>query len=264
MHNRIFACGLAALIAFTLACSTPPGTPTSPSTANGGGDAPALPDGSTLKVSAPTAISPVGGAEVSDLDPDLVIANAAPTYFPAPLPLSYIFEVKDEEGRVVYTSPAIPQGAGGRTTHEIGRDLDPDEVHTWQAHAVYQGRQGPKSSGASFKTFDRFGVSCAHLGSEIEIVACRKAQYGHIEHHQLPEFLARVAHDLNRGGKEHAPYGRLVKTIGNNCQGYSCDIICSDRGLHRQWDVLIDEDSAQIPAWNRVGNVNVRPCEIVE
>lgn len=264
MHNRIFGCGLAALMAFTLACNNSPGGPTSPSSTNGVGGAPALPDGSTLKVSAPAAVSPSGGAEVSDLDPDLIVNNSAPLFYPGALALSYVFEVKDDEGRVVYTSPAVPQGPGGRTSHEIRRDLEPDEVHTWQAYAVYQGRQGPRSTAASFKTFDRFGVSCAGAGNEHAIVSCRKAQYGRIQHHQLPEFLARVAHDLNRSGKEHAPYGRLVKTVGNNCQGYSCDIICSDRGLHRQWDVLVDEDGAQIPAWNRVGNVNQRPCEIVQ
>jgi hypothetical protein len=264
MRNRTFACGLAALMAFTLACNSTPAGPTSPSTVNGGGDAPALPDGSTLKVTAPTAVSPVGGVEVTDLDPDLVITNSTATFFPGALSLSYVFEVIGEDGRVVYTSAAIPQGGGGQTRHEIARDLNANEVHDWRAYAVFQGRQGPKSANATFKTFDRFGVSCAHMGSELAIVACRQAQYDHIPHDKLPEFLARVAHDLNRGGFEHAPYGRLVKTIGNNCQGYSCDIICSNRGLHRQWDVLVDEDAAQIPAWNRVGGPAQRPCQAVD
>ena len=266
MHNRIFGGVLAALIAFTIACSNTPGSPTSPSTGTGGADAPALPDGSTLKVSAPTPLSPVGGVEVTDLDPDLIIRNSTPTYHPGPLNgLAYVFEVRDEEGRVVYTSPAVAAGAGNETRHEIGRDLDANEVHTWRAYATYLGRRGPMSTPATFKTFDRFGVSCAHLGTEVEIVACRKAQYGHIPHDSLPEFLARVAHDLNRGRFEHAPYGLLVKTSGNNCHGYSCDIICSDaRGTHRQWDILIDEDQAQIPAWNRVGQATVRPCEAID
>jgi hypothetical protein len=264
MHNRIFACGLAALMAFTLACSNTPAGPTSPSTTDGSADAPALPDGSTLKVSAPTPVSPVGGVEVTDLDPDLVITNSTPTFFPGSLNLSYVFEVRNEEGRVVYTSVAVPQG-GGQTRHEIARDLNANEVHTWQAWAVFQGRQGPKSASATFKTFDRFGVSCAHLGSEVEIVACRKAQYGQIPHDALPEFLAKVAHDLNRGGFEHRPYGRLIKTTGANCHGYSCDIICSNAGgTHRQWDILIDEDQLQGPVWNRVGEPTARPCEPVE
>jgi hypothetical protein len=121
------------------------------------------------------------------------------------------------------------------------------------------------SAAASFKTFDRFGISCADSGSEVAIVACRKAQYGHIPHEELTEFLRKVAHDLNSAGAEHRPYGLLVKDVGNNCHGYSCDIICSNTGgVHRQWDVLSDEDGDQSPGWSRLGRIAARPCEAVQ
>ena len=257
-HQRLIAFAAAVLTTTTLACSQTPAAPTSP-TGNSFAGGEAGPDGSTLKTTPPNAVSPVGGVEVSDLDPDLVITNGQGKFVQS-LPLSYIFEVTNSQGQAVYRSGQVPAGPGGRTTHEIDTQLADDEVHTWRAYAVYQGQRGPMSDAASFKTFNRFGTVCR--GSEAAIVACRKAQYGHIPHDKLPEFLERVAFDLNVGGHEWAPYGRLVKTIGNNCQGYSCDIICSDAGGHRQWDVLIDEDSLQGPVWNRVGEVNVRPCEI--
>lgn len=258
--HRLFAFAVAASTAGALACSQAPAPPTSPAGATPGASD-AGPDGATLKVSAPTLVSPVGGIEITDTSPDLIIGNAAPLFTPN-LPLAYVFEVKDEEGRVVYTSPPIPAGDDGRTEHEVDMNLDHNESHTWRAWAVYQNARGPRAETAAFKTFNRFGTPC--FGSEQQIVECRKLQYGHIEHHQLPEFLERVAFDLNNNGHEWAPYGRLIKETGNNCGGYSCDIICSDAGgFQRQWDVLLDEDSLQGPVWNRVPEINVRVCEPV-
>lgn len=252
------AAALAAVTAFALACSNSgtdsnAATPLTPATAD------ANTDGSTLKVTAPRAVSPTGGVEVSDLDPDLVIENATPRFVPN-LALAYVFEVTNSANQVVYRSAPVSQGGGGRTVHEIAVNLSDDEVHTWRAYAVYQGQRGPMSEAASFKTFNRFGTVCH--GTEVAIVECRKAQYGHIPHDKLPEFLERVAYDLNVNGHEHRPYGRLIKTEGNNCGGYSCDIICAGQGSgQRQWDVLQDEDSLQGPAWNRVGEATARVCE---
>ena len=244
--------------AFTIACSKSPAGPTSPQAGDGGGSTET--DG-TLKVSAPIAVSPADGAEVQELNPPLVIANSTPLY-PADLPLSYVFEVLDAAGDVVHRSEPLEAGPDGHTWYRGGLHLRNDQVYSWRAYAVYAEQRGPTSSAASFKLFgsSRFGTVCR--GSESEIVACRKAQYGHVPHDQLHELMEKIAYDLNVNGHEHRPYGRLVKTTGNNCHGYSCDIICSNaNGQHRQWDVLMDEDSAQIPGWGRVGNVAVRPCE---
>lgn len=258
--QHLFALALAGSTALTFACSQAPTPPTSPAGA-GPVTSEMGPDGSTLKVTAPTLVSPIGGIEITDTSPDLVIDNATPR-FASNLTLSYIFEVTEEDGRVVYTSPRVPAGANGRTQHEVDMNLDFNEGHTWRAWAVFQDARGPRSTAASFRTFNRFGTPC--FGSEQEIVACRKLQYGHIEHHELPEFLAKVAWDLNNNGHEWAPYGRLLKPVGNNCGGYSCDIICSDAGgFQRQWDILIDEDSFQGPVWNRVPEISARVCEPV-
>jgi hypothetical protein len=262
MKNTSYAFALAGLAAFSLACSQPPAAPASPLTGSlVSGEA--NPDGSTLKVTAPAAVFPVGGQELDDNDPDLVITNVT-AHFLENVPFSYVFEVF-EEGELVYRSAPVPGGPNGQTSHETAELLDYDEDFTWRAYAVYQGHRGPMSETASFRTFNRFGPSCADRGSELAIVECRRAQYGTIPHDELPDFLAKVAYDLNAAGMEHAPYGRLLKDTGNNCHGYSCDIICAGQGSgQRQWDILIDEDDAQIPVWNRVGDSVSRPCEAVQ
>jgi hypothetical protein len=263
MKNQIHGAFLIAILtAMTLACSEEASIPTSPTEANLGSVADG-PDGGGLKVTAPTPVSPAGGIEIDDDDPDLVLDNATSTFVHG-RPLAYVFEVFDANNRMVYQSAPQPEGSGGRTSHEIGRALDFDKAFTWRAYATYESQRGPVSSAASFRTFNRFGVSCAHLGNELAIVQCRRAQYGFMSVAQRVEFLRRIAYDLNRAPAEHAPYGILVKSTGHSCNGYSCDVICSNSGMHRQWDVLSDEDTTQAPVWSRIPEIAVRPCEAVE
>ena len=262
--QKFLALAVAALTAVTFACSKSPGTPVSPSGSAGGG-ADAYADGSTLKVTAPVPVSPRGGVEIEDLDPELVIENSKPL-FVGSLTLSYVFEVIDEDGQIAYRSNPIPQGAGGRTTHEITRDLRENESHTWRVRAVMDGRQGPMSTTANFKTFSRFGVSCARAGAQpVEIVACRFEQHNGasgMDHEETIQFMREVAYDLNRMEiSDKGGFGLAVKTTGNNCFGYSCDIICEGHGNDQnQYDILLDE---RIPQWLEVAEVTVRECEII-
>ncbi len=72
-------------------------------------------------------------------------------------------------------------------------------------------------------------------------------------------FLREVARDLNAAGFSGGPMGILRKTSGNNCDGYSCDIVCNPR--REGWDVLGDWDGAQAAAW--IGPKDVPDaCEI--
>ena len=256
-HQKLFAFIIAVLTATTLACSNTATPPTAPTPPSGGGAS----DGSTLKANAPGVVSPSGGVEIEDLTPLLTINNASAQYLPNAV-LSYIFEVINSANQVVYRSAPIEQGSGGRTSHEIGVTLNTEEVHTWRAWAVYQGLRGPLSSAGSFKTFSRFGVSCAHHGNPLAIIQCRHAQHGGMDHDEAVEFMREVAYDFNRariGG--HDEWGILVKTVGNNCHGYSCDIICEGNGNDQnQYDILIDE---AIPNWAEVSEVTERQCEII-
>lgn len=56
--------------------------------------------------------------------------------------------------------------------------------------------------------------------------------------------------------------GVYRKTTGNNCNGYSCDIICFADG--RGYDVLIDATGAATPAWQGpVPGIVAANCELV-
>jgi hypothetical protein len=261
--QTLFAFLGAVATASAIACSQAPAPPTSPAGSDPG-SAVLGPDDSRLKVDAPALVSPAGGVEIDDLDPTLVINNVSARFAPN-VPLSYVFEVIDEENRVIHTSAPVAAGSGGRTTYTLPIALDDNEVHTWRAWAVYQGRRGPRASATSFKTLSRFGVSCAHLGEPLAIVACRFDQHhggSGMDAEELIEFMREVAYDLNRANlSDKGGFGLAVKTIGNNCLGYSCDIICEGQGNDQnQYDILIDE---AIPNWAEVEEVTVRQCEII-
>ena len=83
-----------------------------------------------------------------------------------------------------------------------------------------------------------------------------------MDHEETIQFMREVAYDLNRAGmSDKGGFGVLIKTVGNNCLGYSCDIICEGNGGDQnQFDILIDE---RIPNWGEVEEVTVRECEIV-
>lgn len=259
-HQTFIAFTAASALAFTLACSGQSPAPTSPNGLDPAGTG-ANADGSTLKVTAPVAVSPIGGIEIDDTSPNLVINNSTGKF--VNLALTYVFEVLDSQNRVVYRSNPVTQGGGGRTTHEVNLDLDDEGSYTWRAIPMFQSQLGPRTATASFKTLARFGVSCAHLGVPIAIVACRHAQHGAgMDHEENIQFMKEVAYDLNRANlSDRGGFGLAIKTIGNNCLGYSCDIICEGHGNDQnQYDILIDE---LIPNWGEVAEVTVRECEII-
>lgn len=82
----------------------------------------------------------------------------------------------------------------------------------------------------------------------LAVIRCVREDYpDHMSPEQAVEFLKKAAFNLNRGKVPGGPYGILRKVSGNQCGGYSCDIICAGQGdAQRQHDVLIDE---RIPTW---------------
>ena len=66
-HQTFTALAAATAVAFTLACSSQTGSPTSPNGLDPA-DSSAYADGSTLKVTAPVAVSPAGGIEIEDYE----------------------------------------------------------------------------------------------------------------------------------------------------------------------------------------------------
>ena len=134
---------LAALIGLTFACTGNPADPMSPSAGGGPGGTNAAADGSTLKVNAPVAVSPINGTKPA-FGTELVITNSTAPFAQGAVPLQYRFEIYDSAGATrVYQSPLVPAGAGGTTSHSPSANLTVDQPYTWWARAEYQGAVGP-------------------------------------------------------------------------------------------------------------------------
>jgi hypothetical protein len=83
---------------------------------------------------------------------------------------------------------------------------------------------------------------------------------------QMLDLMRAIARSLNRNGISQGPFGILRKEGGNNCGGYSCDVLCAGQGnSQRQWDVLGDIEGDQNPTWggpNTVPHIRIDRCEI--
>lgn len=147
-YTKFVACASATVLAFAVACSKNSPSPVSPSAAQPGATE-ALADGSTLKVTAPTPVSPVNNAQ-----PDgslVLIATKSQGKFTAVTP-AYEFEIYRGTTRV-YTS-GVTGGAGSgpdNVLHAVSAALEFDQQHTWRVRAVMAGAFGPWSSSATFR-----------------------------------------------------------------------------------------------------------------
>lgn len=148
-QNRFILCSAAAVLALAVACSKSSPNPASPtSTQEASGTAAA--DGSTLKVPAPTPVSPVNGAQPDQL---VLTANKVTGKFDSTLNPSYEFRIKTSGGSVVPSCTAVmPPGSGNTVSHTPTCPLDLDAPHTWSVRAVFGGAVGPWSPDTSFKT----------------------------------------------------------------------------------------------------------------
>ncbi|WP_291989669.1 hypothetical protein [Luteitalea sp.] len=145
MDRRLLrvAAGFGAL-ALISACAQAPGGPTSPTSA--ASSSTANPDGSTLKVSAPSLASPIGGTRVTTVRPTFTFA-AATGRFAATLP-THRLEVLDAAGTVI----AARTIAAGQTSFAADTDLATNTNYLWRVRAELDGAVGPWSGIESFAT----------------------------------------------------------------------------------------------------------------
>src|SRR2546423_7292466 len=125
-------CGACALATSVLACSSAnPATPVAPSTTGPSTAA----DGSTLKVTAPTAVSPANDQKLTSSVVDLT-ARGSEMQFPSatPVALQYRFQVFNAAGALVEN--ALASG----TTYRVTATLEPNQRHTWKVRAEAQGQ----------------------------------------------------------------------------------------------------------------------------
>ena len=136
-YKTLVVCASAAALAAALACSKNPETPVAPS-ASQPGTADAGPDGSTLKVSAPTPQSPVNNQQ-----PDTLVLTAAKSTasYGSQTPLSYEFEIKIVGG-----------GAGASVSYTPTCTLEFDQPFSWRVRAAVNNGRGPWSATANFRS----------------------------------------------------------------------------------------------------------------
>jgi hypothetical protein len=142
--RKILLASLAVALGLAIGCSDDPADPLSPSD-NGAG---ANSEASTLKVSAPTPVSPKDGQK-PNLGLELVLTNASSAFGQPADVLSYRFEIYDASGARVYESDLVGSGSG-TTSHVPGANLNVDQNYEWRARAEYQGAAGPWSERAKF------------------------------------------------------------------------------------------------------------------
>lgn len=149
MHVKVPVIVIASVLAVSLACGqSNPISPSGPANAAFG----AAPDGSTLKIAAPTLTSPADNFQflAGSGSVTLTWTNVVGTY--AAFPVTYEVEVKNAAGTVVANPKALPTTAGDTTSWVVSPALVAETNHTWRVRATFGQAFGPWSSGRQFKT----------------------------------------------------------------------------------------------------------------
>ena len=149
--KTLVACASAALLAGVIACSDNSEDPASAPTSPSAGDA-------TLKATAPVPQSPVNNQK-----PEggliLVASKSSSPYSSSSEAYSYEFEVRRSGNTVAGCSVTVGGGGGSTVSATPSCSLDQDQVYGWRARAVWQGRQGPWSTEATFTATAGGGIT---------------------------------------------------------------------------------------------------------
>src|SRR5689334_5761176 len=134
-QKRFVLCSAAAVLALAIGCSKSSESPTSPSVSEGGSGS-AGPDGATLKVTAPTVISPTNGARPDSL---VLTASKSEGKFDKSLQLSYQFQIATDSGQVVSgcTQTVTPDAGASNVTYapSCGLQLDRKSTRLNSSHS---------------------------------------------------------------------------------------------------------------------------------
>jgi hypothetical protein len=142
-HMKVASAVLGAL--FVASCSDTPRTMLSPT-----GALPASvalnPDGSSLKVTAPSGLSPSGGAQVSTPRPTLTFNPATARFGSAAL--DHELEIVNANDQTVYSSGSVS------SPHGVPTDLSFGDTFWWRVRARSGAQFGPWSEWAQFRSPD--------------------------------------------------------------------------------------------------------------
>lgn len=131
------------------ACSETPDTMVSPSAVSIESTA-VNPDGSTLKVGAPSNLTPINAVQIDTVRPTLTFTNATGVF--APVGLAYEVQVQNANGGVVYER--IIGESQGSSAHTLETDLTHADNFWWRVRGRLGDRVGPWSGYAEFRTPD--------------------------------------------------------------------------------------------------------------
>ena len=216
MFRKALLCTAAGLLASAIACGKSTPAPTSPSSASPA-ETGANADGSNLKATTPSAVSPAGGVQADD--PLVLTATKSAGKF-ADIALSYQFQVRSGS-TVVYDSQVVGGvGSGNNVTHQPNSSsLNPETDYTWRVRPVYQGAVGSWSADASFKS----PVGAFIRGNEVRDPLTIGRTVGEIRGpvQFVPEGLKLLAHE------SHVLY-RLPQTL--EAGEFSMQILGADEG----------------------------------
>jgi hypothetical protein len=147
MKRKHWVASTVCVIALAAACSKQSTSPTSPTTA-APASSNATADGSTLKVSAPTPVSPINGVKINQGDNVVLTINNSSATYAGGIPLRYEFAVINPAGQQVF----VGQNAAGatQTSVQVTDGLDAETQYQWHARAFYGDHVGPWSAYATF------------------------------------------------------------------------------------------------------------------
>ena len=277
----------ACVMASMLACNKAPQSPTAPPAAVSG-ESDAAADGSTLKVSAPTLVSPINDTRLTNRRPSMVINNATGKF--AERTYTYEFQLMSDSGAVIRTV-TLPAGAA-QTTWNFPDDLDRDTPYRFRARARLGDAFGPWSGTGRFLTlkenrtpdpspnsicFDADGNTirgCIPPPNKSDIVSqvvaqnpgimdtrrsCQEEIFGG-DHIRGWEFLDKLVDALF---KTDSRFGYNCKR--GNCSDISLDVVTYHYGIGPTtvgnsqvyaWDVVLGHcGGAATPAWIHITNV---------
>lgn len=220
----------------------------------------------------PPQHAPINNAQAASSRPELVVG--ASTRNAAIGNVVYEFHLATDVAFAGLVATGHRSEAGGTTFFVPDGSLNPNTTYYWRVRAIdpevasawspTQSFRTPASAGPGPSPGPAPGGPCNSGGGQA-IVECERSKYGHMGSGQIVAFLFAVADSLNRNGVSGGRFGVLRKDSGNNCGGYSCDIICSGQGGgQRQWDVLSDVEGTQGAMWAELpsSRIQVRACEI--
>jgi hypothetical protein len=221
----------------------------------------------------PPLLQPANNQQTPSNNPQLTVGAASRNA--AVSSVSYEFQVAQDPAMTTIVASGTSGESGGSTTFQLSA-LPGGTTFYWRVRAhgdevtsgwsAIQAFRTPAASGPAPgpSPGPAPGGPC-NSSNPTAIVECERAKYGHMNSGQIVAFMKAVADALNRNGIPGGRFGLLLKPSGNNCEGYSCDIICSGQGGgQRQWDILTDVEGAQGPMWSELpsSHVAVRVCEI--